>query len=180
VTVRWVDRAALALAVVFLLAAVVLGLVWTGTAGATSTPLLQQVRSQWRCLVTKEGKPQFHVCGARYADAFLAVNARRETYPVAVGIHRAAHQPIERCRCQAGQVLHKAQVVARYRRRRFNHWWKKPGTPAGDKLKGCLKNAAAAFGAAYAVYASSGGKTWNDDEVAWSVAIACGIGVVTE
>lgn len=182
---RWIDRGALVLAVAFLLAAVALGLIWTSPARATphgrvSTPLLQQVRSQWRCLVTSTAKPKLHVCGANYTDVLLAVNAKRELRPVAIGVARASHRPVQACRCTAGQTLQKAQQVATFSRRRFRDWWANPKTPAGHKLKGCLKNAALALGAYYAVYVASGGKHWDDDEVMWGVGIACGIGAIVD
>ena len=87
---------------------------------------------------------------------------------------------MQACRCYAGVVLQKAQQVATFTRRRFSEWWRDPKTPAGHHLKGCLKNAALAFGAAYAIYVASGGKTWDDGTVAWAVAVACGFGAVVD
>jgi hypothetical protein len=154
-----------------------------GVQEASATQLLlPQVRSMRACLTTTtpSGRVVKHltVCGANYTDVLMAVNARRFLYPVAVGVHRATHQPVEACRCKAGVVLQKAQQVATFTRRRFRDWWANPKTPAGRKLKGCLKNAALALGAELGLYLS--GRTWDDAEVVAVVGIACGVGSVVD
>lgn len=151
------------------------------TASAT-THLLPQVKSMSGCLV-KPGtgkRPIAHltVCGANYTDVLLAVNARRETYAVAVGIHRAQHRPIQACRCAAGLVLQKAQQVAQFTRRRFRDWWANPKTSAGHKLKGCLKNAALALGGYFAYYVATG--NWDDNQALWLTGVACGVGSIVD
>ena len=151
------------------------------SSSAAGHAFLPQVRAHAGCLV-KPGPhrplPRLTLCGAQYTDAILAVNARRELYPVAVGIHRARHAPIEACRCSAGRVLQKAQQVATFTRRRFKDWWADPRTSAGRKLKGCLKNAALALGAYYAQYVIT--HKWDDEEMAWLVGVACGVGSVVD
>jgi len=144
------------------------------------TALLRQVKSQQSCLLSPTKRVRLAVCGANYVDVLLAVNRARVTYPVAVGIAHARHTTIEVCRCGASRVLVTATTVSKYTRRRFADWWKRPGTRAGDRLKGCLKNAALALGASLALYWASGGKRWSDSDVIWSTAVACGIGAVVD
>jgi hypothetical protein len=148
---------------------------------AQATALSRQVVSQRACLI----KPTAHgnaarltICGANYTSILLGVNARRELYPVAVGVHRALHRPIEACRCAAGKVLQKDQVVMTFTRRRFREWWGDPKTRAGHHLKGCLKNAAMALGGYLAVYLATG--HWDDAEAMWLTGVACGVGSVVD
>lgn len=149
---------------------------------SASQALWPQVWSMRNCL-TIPGPggsriPHRTLCGVQYTDVLLAVNARRALLPTAVGIARARHVGIQACRCQAGIVLMKAQQIAPYTRRRFAQWWADPKTPAGHHLKGCLKNAAIALGAFIAVKIATG--HWDDSEVVWGTAFACGVGSVVD
>jgi len=157
-------------------------LAWVAPAGAAGRVLLPQVRAMRACLTipAPNGGTITHltICGANYTDVLLAVNARRELTPVAVGYARASHRPIQACRCTAGVILQKAQQVATFTRRRFRDWWLNPKTPAGHALKGCLKNAALTLGAFLGVAISTG--HWDDSEVLWGVAFACGVGAYVD
>lgn len=151
------------------------------TAGA-SQHLLPQVKRMAGCLVMRAPHggyiPRLTVCGANYTDVLLAVNAPRERYPIALGMARYSHRPVEACQCKANAILVKAQQVAKYNRRQFRSWWKKPRTPAGHALRGCLKGAASVLGAWLATAFSTG--HWDDSQVLWSLAFGCGVGALAD